>query len=346
MCNAKVLNKICSLVPENNTVVLNSYYASSWEWQFAAELQQRLGKPVHVLGGKPDILEDANLKHYVHGKAQELGVPVAPGEVIELQLPSNGTPVDLTPLQKAIGRQIHHTSRVIVRATDLRTKLTRLVVRAGDSLDEVFQNPERRPLSNIYLVQAMFDILSTPNVQLFVKPGNGGISSVSVTDQCLDKDLAHRGNVFPSESWQESDMLRSAHTLAQWLQREGFSGLVGFDFVEYVHPSTGRREHLLAEINARVNEATYPSFIMEHLNAFRCVMGDQLSRHFGRRSSAQSSDRSPNCRLPVIQYSLTLILDAGRFLTTSVACHTAGAMWRFSGNRGRKSRTSTRSSPA
>jgi hypothetical protein len=126
----------------------------------------------------------------------------------------------------------------------------------------------------------MFDILSTPNVQLFVKPGNGGISSVSVTDQCLDKDLAHRGNVFPSESWQESDMLRSAHTLAQWLQREGFSGLVGFDFVEYVHPSTGRREHLLAEINARVNEATYPSFIMEHLNAFQVRHGGPVIQAF------------------------------------------------------------------
>ncbi len=280
MRNTKVLDKICRLVPENNTVVLNPYYASSWEWQFAAEIQQRLGKPVHVLGGKPDIIEVANLKHYVHDKSQELGVPVAPGEIIELHLTSDEIPVDLTPLKKAIGRHIHHSGQVIVRATDLRTKLTRLVVRDGDSLEEAFQNPERRPLSNVYLVQAMFDILFTPNVQLFVKPGRDGISCISVTDQCLDKDLVHWGNVFPSESMLVPDMLRSAHILARWLQRQAYTGLVGFDFVEYMHPETGRREHLLAEINARVNEATYPSFLIEHLNAFQVRHGRPVIQAF------------------------------------------------------------------
>jgi hypothetical protein len=150
----------------------------------------------------------------------------------------------------------------------------------GDSIEGAFGNPERRPLSNVYLVQAKFDILTTPNVQFFVEPGCGGISCVRVTDQCLDKDLGHKGNVFPSRSALVPEMLRSARMLAQWLQTEGYSGLVGFDFVEYVHPDTGSREHLLAEINARVNEATYPSFLIEHLNAAQARRGQPLIHAF------------------------------------------------------------------
>ncbi len=281
MRDAKALDRICDLVPKKNTVFLNSYYASPVEWEFAAEIQQRLGKPVHVLGGNPAIVTAANLKHSVYDKARELNVPVAPGEIVELQLSADGKPVDLAPLQEAIDRYIHCTGRVIVRATDQRTKLTRLVVSGqGESIEAAFENPERRPLSNVYLVQVKFDILATPNVQVFVKPGGGAISCVSVTDQCLDQDLAHKGNRFPSKSVLLPDMLRSARTYAEWLQTEGYTRVVGFDFVEYVHPDTGRPQHVLAEINARVNEATYPSFLVEHLNAAQAPRGQPLIHAF------------------------------------------------------------------
>lgn len=281
MRDSKALDTICRLVSKKSIVILNPYYASPLEWQCATEMQRRFSKPVHVLGGNPATVENANLKHFMHGKARELGIPVAPGEIVELQLFADGNDVDLTPLQKAIDRYLHYTGRVIVRATDLLTKLTRLVVETkGNSIEEAFENPERRPLSNVYLVQVMYDIITTPNVQLFVTPWRGPISCISVTDQYLDRDLAHKGNVFPSESALVPDMLQSARTLAQWLQTEGYTGFVGFDFVEYFHPESGTRKHLLAEVNGRVNEATYSSFLIEHLNAVQMRRGRPFIQAF------------------------------------------------------------------
>ncbi|HJT19367.1 MAG TPA: hypothetical protein VJ746_02775 [Nitrospira sp.] len=263
----QALEAICNLVSKQRSVVIHPYYASPSEWQLATELQRRLNQSVHVLGGDPATVARVNLKHHIHSKARELGVPVAPGELVELDPGSHDESVDLTPLQEAIERYLPCTGRVIVRATDQRTKRTRLVVTRGDSIEKAFEDPDTRPLSNLYLVQAMFDIVTTPNVQLFVEAGRGAVSWVGLSDQCLDEDLAHRGNVFPSESRLVPDMLRSAYTLARWLQGEGYTGIVGFDFVEYIDPETRTRAYLLAEINARVNEATYPRFLMEHLNA-------------------------------------------------------------------------------
>jgi hypothetical protein len=263
----QALETICGLVSKQKSVVIHPYYASPVEWELATELRRRLNQSVHVLGGDPATVARVNLKHHIHLKARELGVPVAPGELVELDSASRDDSVDLTPLRKAIERYLPCTGRVIVRATDQRTKRSRLVVTSGDSVERVFEHPDTRPLSNLYLVQAMFEIVTTPNVQLFVEPGNGTVSWVGLSDQCLDEDLAHKGNVFPSESKLVRDMLRSAYRLARWLQGDGYTGIVGFDFVEYIDPKTRTRKYLLAEINARVNEATYPRFMIEHLNA-------------------------------------------------------------------------------
>lgn len=281
MRDSKALTRICDLLPTTNSIVLNPYYASAVELELATVLQRLVGKPIHVLGGNPGIVESANLKHFVHGKALELHIPVAPGDIVELPLDSDGNPVDPTILQQAIDRYLPYTGRVIVRATDQRTKLTRFVVgRDGEDLEEVLRHAERRPLSTVYLVQVMFDIVTTPNVQMFIEPAGGAISCVSVTEQCLDHDLAHKGNLSPAETVTLPEMLRSARTLAQWLESEGYTGLVGFDFVEYIHPETGTREHFLAEINARANEATYPSFLIEHLNAAQASRGQPSIQAF------------------------------------------------------------------
>jgi hypothetical protein len=126
-----------------------------------------------------------------------------------------------------------------------------------------------KQVHHIYLVQVMFDIAATPNVLMFVDPDTGGIWWVGATDQRLDKNFAHKGNVFPSRAKTLADMICSARKLARWLQTEGFTGLVGFDFVEYVHPETGENQYIFVEMNARVNASTYPVFLMERLNAFQ-----------------------------------------------------------------------------
>jgi hypothetical protein len=59
-------------------------------------------------------------------------------------------------------------------------------------------------------------------------------------------------------------MIRWSGILARWLRDGGYAGLVGFDFVEYTNEQ-GRSKALLAELNPRVNGATYPLCLSERL---------------------------------------------------------------------------------
>jgi hypothetical protein len=53
--------------------------------------------------------------------------------------------------------------------------------------------------------------------------------------------------------------------LAGWLRREGYAGIIGFDFVEYRDRRTGGPAAFLAEVNPRVNGATYPLAVRSRL---------------------------------------------------------------------------------
>jgi len=126
-------------------------------------------------------------------------------------------------------------------------------------------------------------------VQMFIEPDGGPIRCVGVTDQRIDMNLEHEGNVYPSNAKTLDDMIPVAQNLACWLQRRGFTGLAGFDFVEYVHPTTGRHEHVFAEMNARVNGATYPTFLIERLNA---VQAGRSGPHIGAFLSTKTTTKA------------------------------------------------------
>jgi hypothetical protein len=250
--------------------VLNPYLASSDEFELAAALKEVLEKPVHVLGGNPDIVARGNLKHLAYTKACEFRIPMASGESVELHTLSDSNSLDVTPLLKAITRYVSHTGRVIVRGTyGAAGSGTFVAEGASEDIERKLRAFVKRQVHHIYLVQVMFDIVATPNVLMFVGPDTGAIWCVGVTDQLVDKNLAHKGNVLPSNAETLADIIRSARKLTRWLATGGFTGLVGFDFVEYVHLETGKHEHIFVEMNARVNAATYPLFLIEHLNALQ-----------------------------------------------------------------------------
>lgn len=262
-----LLGAICKLVPSANRVLLNPYSVSETDHVLAHELAKVLGRSVTVLGGNPEVAASANLKHVAYCKAQELGIPVAEGEVVELRQLPCGHPKSIALLQSAISRHVHDTGRVIIRGTDgISGSATITVGNDAESQREGLEALMRKPHSPVYLVQVRHEIVTSPNIQVFVQPDNGTVEVASVSDQRLDDCLKHIGNVVPSSAATLADMIRSAETFARWLQQDGFTGLVGFDFVEYVDPQTGRARHVLAEANARANAATYPSFVMEHVN--------------------------------------------------------------------------------
>ena len=265
LCRCPVLlHDICERVGTAQHVVLNPYSVSDDVHVLAKELEKVLEKPVMVLGGNPRIAASANRKHVTFRRAQLLDIPVAPGEVVEC---SHSHSENLAMLRSAIRRQAEETGRVIIRGADgISGSDTFTVEKNMERREQVLETISRTPHSSVYLVQVLHEIVASPNILVFVEPDDGGVEVVSVSDQRLNRHLKHVGNVAPSIASTHADMVRSAESYARWLKSEGYSGLVGFDFVDYADPESGKSQYLLAEVNARANGAAYPGFLMEHLN--------------------------------------------------------------------------------
>jgi hypothetical protein len=130
-----------------------------------------------------------------------------------------------------------------------------------------------RPAQSVYLVEEHLAVLASPNVQVFIDPATGAASCVSVADQLLTPTLGYRGNAYPSVAETAPAMVAASLRMASWLSREGYRGILGLDFVEYVDPA-GRVRFVLAEINPRFNGASQPVAMLERLNRQRQAAGE------------------------------------------------------------------------
>jgi hypothetical protein len=267
--DARALAALRDLLSGAEEIVLDPFVASPGERGLAATLAELLGRPVSVLGGPAALLAQANRKDVVRSRAEALGVAVAPGEIVGLS-----TPADLAPLREALARQLAPTGRALVRgARGAAGSSTFVVEREADSVETTLRRIVARTDNTVYLVEVMLDMAVSPNVLVHVEPGEGRVRCVGVTDQQLDGGLAHYGNAYPTLATKTEEMITSACRLARWLQSEGYRGLAGFDFVEYRDSRTGRREQILAELNARTNGAAYPKSVLDRLDDRRARQG-------------------------------------------------------------------------
>ncbi|MGH8938054.1 MAG: ATP-grasp domain-containing protein, partial [Actinomycetes bacterium] len=180
-----------------------------------------------------------------------------------------------------IQRHLGRTGRVIVRGSCGAAGSSAFVVGAGgEDVDGLLRRLTRRVDNRLYLVEAMVPATVSPNVQLHIAPDGGSITCVGVTDQRWERALVHGGNLYPSRARTVESMLEWACRMARWLQREGYAGLLGLDFVEYRDPRSGEHRAFLAEVNPRVNGATYPLAVLERLNAVQRSAGRPESRAF------------------------------------------------------------------
>jgi hypothetical protein len=265
--NHEALVAIRALIRQEKLIVLNTYMLSAEECTLAPVLERVLGRNVLLLGGNPDIVEYADHKHNVRAKACELGVPVPEGEVVEIGLQENGKPLDLSPIHDAIRRHIGATGRVIIRGSRGSSGSSTFVVEDNPkSIEGALSDIAGRVDNKIYLVEAMLDSAVSPNILMHIEPSSGSITCVGISDQHLNSDLMHEGNTYPSQARTLRGMKLSARTLARWLRAEGYTGLVGFDFIECFSRAKGNFEHYLAELNPRINAAVYSVSLMERLN--------------------------------------------------------------------------------
>ena len=134
----------------------------------------------------------------------------------------------------------------------------------------------------------------SPSVQMFVQEDD--IHLYDLTEQLLDADSLHQGNVAPPP-WAERDegaieaMLEQAAQAAAWLHGVGYRGTASADFL--VVDRDGRGETRMCEINARVTGATYPSLLARHPRAGRRLAHAQpaRARSGGRRRGPRGAGR-------------------------------------------------------
>ena len=249
-------------------------YAATTDVMALAEVMERdAGIPVRM-DGSPRITKYADQKHHMRAKAQELGIPVADGEVVELGYPGGRRRRDLEPVRVAIERQLRTSARVIVRgASGASGSSTFVVGRGGEDTDGVLRRLAVRADNRFYLVEAMVEATVSPNVQVHIPSDDAPLACTGITDQRWSRGLIHAGNQLPSTARTVDAMEAWARILAHWMRGQGYTGLVGFDFVEYRDPVTKGLRVILAEVNPRVNGGTYPLAVRARLNAAAGLAG-------------------------------------------------------------------------
>jgi hypothetical protein len=279
--DARAFETVCGLVAQARQVIVNPFVTTLADVRLVAALGTALDRPVSVLGGTPDTVARVNRKDYIRARAMSLGVPVAAGDVVELPTGSDGRPADLSRLREALARRVRLTGRALVRGARGASGSATFVVDASPGrIEAVLGDIAARADNTVYLVDVMHEVTVSPNVLMHVEPRGGPISWVGASDQRLDAALVHRGNLYPSRARALAGMVESAHRLARWLRDEGVVGLVGFDFCEYRNPDTGTDDYFLAEANARINGAVYPTFLMESINREQARCGRPPVRAF------------------------------------------------------------------
>jgi hypothetical protein len=62
-------------------------------------------------------------------------------------------------------------------------------------------------------------------------------------------------------------MVEDSLAIVGWMRHRGFTGRVGFDFVEHDRGTNGRPGYFLTEVNPRINGASYPIALIARLAA-------------------------------------------------------------------------------
>jgi hypothetical protein len=256
------LQRVAGRLVGSEPLVVCPFFATPDAHALGRALGERLSRPVRVEGGSPRLALRLHDKVAARALAESLGIPVAPGEVVRTAPSNGGAAPDLSALRRAIERWSEPTGAVIVRGS------------SGSSGSSVFTSRSlapralidaigRRSDNSLYLVEPLFEASVSPNVEIMMEPRVPPARQVGVTDQVLGPDLVYTGSVHPSRAALASQMVEDSLAVASWMRRRGFTGQVGFDFVE--HRTGGRLAHFLTEINPRVNGASYPLTLLGRL---------------------------------------------------------------------------------
>ena len=266
--NRACWQQFCERLAGAEEILLDTYITTRFEQEFADRLQACLPGIVALTGGPCEVVEQFDQKHRVREAALELGVPVAPGEVSEVNCAA-----DWFGLASAIRRHMVHTGKVIVRGTSGNSGSSVHLINDAQEVVRGLERIEQSDPNTIFLVEALVEVTSSPNIGMRIDPATREIDCVSCTEQVLAAGLSHAGNRYPISSAERLPaMLRAADRFSRFLSDRGLIGHIGFDFCVHDSPIAGPG-YLLAEINPRLNGATYFQTLYEALGQIQATHG-------------------------------------------------------------------------
>ncbi len=269
----RAAQRIAERVDYRRETRLMPYFAAPAVAAVQSRLEHALGRRVVVESGSAIVADHANRKDLVRNAALHLGVPTAEGEVCSWASTDVGSEPRRT-LTAAIRRHLDGTGAVMVRGAWSMHGVDNLIV-ADESVDEdlVSEWLAQREHLRTYLVETKVPVLASPNLQLWISEDGGCVEHLGITNQRLDANSSHCGNEFPHCTELDHSLVASALALGRWLSSIGYVGPLGVDFIETVDRSTGKPAHLLAEVNGRINGATYALALTERINQVRTMAG-------------------------------------------------------------------------
>lgn len=237
----KLLNILKGLKKENERVILQPYISTEIEWEISEKIN------AIVNGAAPEVTKEINKKSYLRGLLQELNIPLT--ECVMANYES-----------------------VVQIAEELRKKHTKIVVKGdisygGSAVWKISNDDDfkifhsqilTRKNNDQYLVEKMYDIDVSPNVQYEITTGR--IGELAITDQILDDKLNHHGNVFPPKTKGLKTIREYSKKICERLQQFGYIGSLGIDFIV-----TADGEVFPVEMNGRANTSTFAVKVIQKM---------------------------------------------------------------------------------
>jgi hypothetical protein len=250
------LERLVARLAGAGPVELHPFFAAPATFTLGRMLRTRLGRAVRVVGGPPPLVRRVHDKLFTRDLARALDVPVAPGDVVRIAAGEAGAR-ELPELRRAVESRARLTGRVVVRGISGASGSSTFTL-GPDGIDGLVEAVSLRTDNTRYLVEPLLESTVSPNIEVVVGRGGSSAPRVGATDQILDADLVYRGSAHPSQAARLDAMIADALRIADWMGRRGFTGRIGFDFVEHDAGGAGGADYFLAEINPRINGATYP----------------------------------------------------------------------------------------
>ena len=220
-------------------VVLQPYISTQAEIQLAKKINAT------VNGSPPSLTHKVNNKLYLPVILQKLALPVP-----EHQIANSLSVIETAKAWKAKYKKIiiigeHSYGGFAVWPIKNENDLNALDL-------QQCKNQEQ------FLVEKMYDVLYSVNIQYNI--GVNIIQILGLTDQILDNQLKHQGNIYPSSATQIEKIKHYSHTICEELQSQGYRGLLGIDLIETIEG-----EVFAVDINGRANASSFGLYVIRQL---------------------------------------------------------------------------------